>query len=80
VWHGCGAHHLRLNEMRASYTVHTGKRQVAVVDAWSANEAVIEYLRSRGFPDSEIVRLRGNAASWRGAIFSAKAVVAADAA
>jgi hypothetical protein len=66
--------------MRASYTVHTGKRQVAVIDAWSANEAVIEYLRSRGFPDSEIVRLRGNAASWRGAIFTAKAVVVADAA
>jgi hypothetical protein len=61
--------------MRASYAVHSGRRQVAVVSAWSANEAVIEYLRSRGFRDNEIVRLNGNAASWRGAIFTATAVV-----
>ncbi len=60
--------------MRASYAVQSGRRQVGVVSAWSANEAVIEYLRSRGFRDDEIVRLNGNAASWRGAIFTATAV------
>ncbi len=60
--------------MRASYAVHSGRRQVGFVSAWSANEAVIEYLRSRGFRDDEIVRLNGNAASWRGAIFTATAV------
>jgi hypothetical protein len=66
--------------MRASYAVHSGKRQVGIVTAWSAHEAVVEYLRSRGFRNDEIVRLNGNAASWRGAIFKATAVpVAGDA-
>jgi hypothetical protein len=64
--------------MRASYAVHSGRRQVGVIYAWSAHEAVIEYLRSRGFRDDEIVRLNGNAASWRGAIFKASAVANAD--
>jgi hypothetical protein len=63
--------------MRASYAVHSGRRQVGVIYAWSAHEA-IEYLRSRGFRDDEIVRLNGNAASWRGAIFKASAVANAD--
>ena len=64
--------------MRASYAVHSGRRQVGIVEAWSANEAVIEYLRSRGFREDEIVRLNGNAASWRGAIFKATALASAD--
>jgi len=57
--------------VRASYAVHSGRRQVGVISAWSAHEAVIEYLRSRGFRDNEIIRLNGNAASWRGATFKA---------
>jgi hypothetical protein len=70
---------LRLDErMRAKYAVISGRRQVGIVDAWSANEPVIDYLRSRGFRDDEIVRLNGNAASWRGAIFKATAVVDAS--
>jgi hypothetical protein len=70
---------LRQDElMRAKYAVISGRRQVGIVSAWSANEAVIEYLRSRGFRDDEIVRLNGNAASWRGAIFKATAVVDAS--
>jgi hypothetical protein len=70
---------LRLDELvRAQYAVISGRRQVGIVSAWSANEAVIEYLRSRGFRDDEIVRLNGNAASWRGAIFKATAVVDAS--
>jgi len=31
---------------------------------------VIEYLRSRGFGNEDIVRLGTNAASWRGAVFT----------
>jgi len=57
--------------MRASYTIHSSRRQVGVIDAWSAAEAVIEYLRSRGFGNEDIVRLGTNAASWRGAVFTA---------
>jgi hypothetical protein len=47
------------------------RRQVGVINAWSAAEAVIEYLRSRGFGDQDIVRLGVSAASWRGAVFTA---------
>jgi len=57
--------------MRASYAIHSSRRQVGVINAWSAAEAVIEYLRSRGFGDSDIVRLGVNSASWRGAVFTA---------
>ena len=57
--------------MRASYAIHSSRRQVGVINAWSAAEAVIEYLRSRGFGEQDIVRLAGNAASWRGAVFTA---------
>jgi hypothetical protein len=39
--------------------------------AWSAGEALIEYLRNRGFRDNEITRMRVDAVSWRGAIFTA---------
>ena len=57
--------------MRASYAITSSRRQVGVINAWSAAEAVIEYLRSRGFGDQEIVRLGTTAASWRGAVFTA---------
>ena len=58
--------------MRASYAIYgSGRRQVAVMTAWSAGEALIEYLRNRGFRDDEITRMRVDAVSWRGAIFTA---------
>ena len=41
------------------------------MNAWSAGEALIEYLRNRGFRDNEITRMRVDAVSWRGAIFTA---------
>jgi hypothetical protein len=57
--------------MRAKYAINSGRRQVAVMTAWSAGEALIEYLRGRGFRDNEMVRMRFDAVSWRGAIFTA---------
>jgi hypothetical protein len=35
---------------------------------------LIEYLRGRGFNDADIVRLRFDAVSWRGAVFTAKKI------
>ena len=55
------------------FAVRTGRRQVAVVEAWYPSEALIEYLRGRGFQDSDIVRVGYAAASWRGQIFTATA-------
>ena len=60
--------------MRARYAIHSSGRQVAVLEAWSSAEALIEYLRGRGFNDSDIVRLRFDAVSWRGAVFTAKKI------
>ena len=58
--------------MRATYAIYgSGGRQIAVMTAWSAGEALIEYLRNRGFRDNEITRMRVDAVSWRGAIFTA---------
>jgi len=57
--------------MRASYAITSSRRQVGIINAWSAAEAVIEYLRSRGFGDRDIVRLGTSSASWRGAVFTA---------
>ena len=60
--------------MRMSYAIHSSGRQVAILEAWSSAEALIEYLRGRGFRDDEIVRLRFDAVSWRGAVFTATKV------
>lgn len=49
-------------------------RQVGVLEAWSCAEAPIEYLRERGFKDSDIVRLRFDAVSRRGAVFIARKI------
>ena len=57
--------------MRASYAIHSGRRQIAVATAWSAGEALIEYLRGRGFRDDEMMRVGVAAVSWRGAMFTA---------
>jgi hypothetical protein len=58
-------------QVREKYVIHSSRRQVAVTTAWSAGEALIEYLRSRGFRDDELVRMRFDAVSWHGAIFTA---------
>jgi hypothetical protein len=63
------------DSMRASYAIFSGRRQVGVMTAWSAGEALIEYLRGRGFRDDEMVRMRFDAVSWRGAIFTASKIV-----
>jgi hypothetical protein len=60
--------------MRGTYAIHSSKRQIAVTTAWSAGEALIEYLRGRGFRDDELVRMRFDAVSWRGAVFTATKV------
>jgi hypothetical protein len=57
--------------MTSDFEIRSGRRSVSVRNAPSAQQALIDYLRSMGCRDSEIVRLGGNAISWRGARFSA---------
>jgi hypothetical protein len=56
--------------MRTGYEVRSGKRAVAIRYAATPHEALIEYLRSLGCRDDEIVRMGTQAVSWRGAVFS----------
>jgi len=53
------------------FTVRTGGREVAVVEGWSPSEALVEYLRGRGFQDSDVVRVGYDRLAWRGQIFTA---------
>jgi hypothetical protein len=63
------------SDQRLSYSVYSGRRAVGVRKAWSPAEAVIEYLLSLGCRRDEIVRMAPNAATWRGATFTAHMAV-----
>jgi hypothetical protein len=57
--------------MRIRYEVRSANRLISLEKASTAQEAVIEYLRSIGCRDDEIVRVAANAAAWRGAVYRA---------
>lgn len=59
------------NEVRTSWEVRCGKRLVALTAAHTAREAVIEYLRSQGCPDSEMTSVASDALTWGGAVYRA---------
>jgi hypothetical protein len=59
--------------MRTSYSVRLSGRSVAVYDASSPAEALVEYLHAQGCRNEEIQRLRPDALAWRGAVFTARA-------
>ncbi len=63
------------SDRRLSYSVYSGRREVGVRKAWSAAEAVIEYLVGQGCRGDEIVRMGPNAVIWRGATFTAQVAV-----
>jgi hypothetical protein len=57
--------------MRRTYQLRSGARPIGLREASSAQEAVLDYVRSLGCSEQEIVRLGADTASWRGAIFKA---------
>ena len=57
--------------MRTSFEVLSGRRTVSLQLATTAQEAVLEYLRSIGCRDDELSRVGVNAVSWRGALYKA---------
>jgi len=65
--------------MRTSYRLRSGNRQIGIREAWSAHDAVFDYVRSLGCRDEEILRLGVDAVSWRGAVFRAVAAPTDDA-
>ncbi|HET7743332.1 MAG TPA: hypothetical protein VFK76_01200 [Gaiellaceae bacterium] len=63
---------------RTRYAVRTGGRQITVVEGWTPSDALVEYLRGRGFQDCDIVRVGYDALSWRGQVFRAAVADALD--
>jgi hypothetical protein len=57
--------------MTNRYEIRSGRRVVAVKSGPTAQQALIDYVRSLGCRESEIIRLGGDAISWRGARYSA---------
>ena len=57
--------------MTRKYEIHSGRRTVSIQYSVSALQAVVDYVRSFGSRDDEIVRLGVDSVSWRGARFSA---------
>ena len=53
------------------YEIRSGKRSVSVKTAPSAQVALLDYVKSLGCRDAEIVRLSVDSVSWRGARFTA---------
>lgn len=60
-----------MRELGKSWEVRCGKRLVSLQNAYSAREAVIEYLRSIGCRDSEMTTVAANALDWGGAVYRA---------
>jgi hypothetical protein len=57
--------------MRTSFEVRSGRRPVTLLEATTAQEAVLDYVRSLGCRDNEIRRVGADTVSWRGVFFSA---------
>jgi hypothetical protein len=56
------------------YEIRSGKRAVSIRSGPSAQQALLDYVRSLGCTDAEIIRLGADSVSWRGARYTAVAV------
>ena len=65
--------------MVTNYEIRSGERPVSVKRAPSAQQALLDYVRSLGCSDAEIIRLGAAAVSWRGARYTAVALPGAAA-
>jgi hypothetical protein len=57
--------------MTRTFEIRSGERLVTTQRSVSPLQAVVDYVRSFGSSDSEIVRLGVDTVSWRGARFRA---------
>ncbi|GIU95078.1 MAG: hypothetical protein KatS3mg012_1535 [Gaiellaceae bacterium] len=62
--------------MTRAFEIRSGRRTVSVQHSVSALQAAVDYVKSLGCSDHEIVRLGLDSVSWRGARFSAVPVAA----
>jgi hypothetical protein len=53
------------------YEIRSGERAVSIRSAPSAQQALLDYVKSLGCRDAEIIRLGAAAVAWRGARYTA---------
>jgi len=53
------------------FEIRKGRKMVSVRDAGSGYQALVDYLRSVGCHDADIVRTGSHSVSWRGAVYRA---------
>ena len=63
---------------RRTYEIQLMGRAVSVREEISPQLAVLDYLRSLGCEDDEVVRVGNDSASWRGALYTAVPAPAAE--
>ena len=64
--------------MDTIYEIHSGRRALARQHGSTSYEVLVDYLRSLGCSDDELVRAGTDAVSWRGAVYTAIPVAQAD--
>ena len=57
--------------MTKTYEIYSGKRVVSIQYSVSPLQAAVDYARSFGSTDTEIMRVGVDCVSWRGARFTA---------
>ena len=53
------------------YEIRSGRRSVSIRSGPSAQQALIDYVKSLGCKDAEIIRLGDSVVAWRGARYVA---------
>jgi hypothetical protein len=61
-----------------TYEIRAGKRAVSLRDGPSAQQALLDYVKSLGCTDAEIIRLGDAAVAWRGARYVAVPVASSE--
>ena len=54
-----------------TYQLSSGDRPIELREAFTAQQALFDYLRSLGCQDEEIMKLGTDSVSWRGAVYRA---------
>ena len=57
--------------MYSTYEVHSGNRLIGSRTASTPQAALLDYVRSLGCRDEEVLKLAPDAISWRGAVYRA---------
>ena len=66
-----GAKRKRSRALTKKYEIYSGRRIVSTQESVSPLHAVVDYVRSYGVKDDEILRIGVDSVAWRGARFRA---------